>query len=335
AGVAELSAQQLHDDVLDLEDVLGKRIVSTRLMHNVTVREENAAAALEVMSRFAANPKWLIYLPPTMSPTETTAEAGLLEHPREAFEYFRYQGVGKVVCEEKHMGSRAVVIVCRGEQIATKRFGVRDGEAGIVYTRTGRRFFDDRAVEAELLAHLRSAMDRAGWWQTFNSDWFCLDCELMPWSAKAQDLLKNQYAAVGAASGAALAEVVPVLEEAQARYAKAGAEGMGALLESHRERQTMARQYIDAYRQYCWQVHSVADLKLAPFHLLASEGKAYPDKDHLWHMRTLAALAAPGAPIIGTAHREIDVTDDASIAEGVSWWQELTGRGGEGMVVKP
>ena len=29
---------------------------------SVTIREENAAAALEVMSRFAANPKWLIYL---------------------------------------------------------------------------------------------------------------------------------------------------------------------------------------------------------------------------------------------------------------------------------
>ena len=63
--------------LLDIDDVIGKRIVTTRLHHNVTVREENGLAALEVMSRFAANPKWLIYLPPTMSPTETTAQAGL------------------------------------------------------------------------------------------------------------------------------------------------------------------------------------------------------------------------------------------------------------------
>jgi len=40
-----LSAQQQHDDVLEMEDVLGKRIISTRLHHSVTVREENAAAA--------------------------------------------------------------------------------------------------------------------------------------------------------------------------------------------------------------------------------------------------------------------------------------------------
>ena len=83
-----LSAQQQLDDLLDLDDVIGKRIISTRLHHNVTIREENAIAALEVMSRFAANPKWLIYLPPTMSPSETTAREGLLEHPAEAFAYF-------------------------------------------------------------------------------------------------------------------------------------------------------------------------------------------------------------------------------------------------------
>ena len=88
----KLSAQQEQDDVLDMEDVLGKRIIGTRLHHNVTIREENAIAALEVMSRFAANPKWLIYLPPTMSPTGTSKEPGLLEHPAEAFDYYRHEG---------------------------------------------------------------------------------------------------------------------------------------------------------------------------------------------------------------------------------------------------
>src|SRR5439155_1638845 len=119
-----LTAQQRYDNLLDLADVTGKRIVSTRLHGNVTIREENAAAALEVMSRFAANPKWLIYLPPTMSPTETSKATGLLEHPSEAFAYFRHAGVAKVVCEEKHMGSRAVVIVCRDEDAARKSFRV-------------------------------------------------------------------------------------------------------------------------------------------------------------------------------------------------------------------
>src|SRR5207248_6530524 len=77
-----------HEELLDIADVTGKRVITTRLHHSVTIREENAAAALEVMSRFAINPKWLVYLPPTMAPSETSREAGLLEHPQQAFEYY-------------------------------------------------------------------------------------------------------------------------------------------------------------------------------------------------------------------------------------------------------
>src|SRR6202043_3506000 len=102
AATSGLSAQQANDDLLDIDDVRGKRLITTRLHRSVTIREENAAAALEVMSRFAANPKWLIYLPPTMSPSETTKQPGLLEHPAEAFAYFRHEGVPRVICEEKH-----------------------------------------------------------------------------------------------------------------------------------------------------------------------------------------------------------------------------------------
>jgi protein phosphatase len=330
-----LSTQQEHDDVLDLEDVLGKRIVGTRLMQNVTVREENATAALEVMSRFAANPKWLIYLPPTMSPTETTTEPGLLEHPREAFNYFLHQGVGQVICQEKHMGSRAVVVVCRDGGTAMSRFGVSGDGIGIIYTRTGRRFFEDREMERQLLERVHARIEKAEWWKEFGSNWFCLDCELMPWSAKAQELLKNQYAAVGSASRAALADVNAVLEQAQARYAGLGVTTIEPILAEHREREAMAGQYVEAYRQYCWAVNSVADLKLAPFHLLASEGKVHTDQNHLWHMDTLAKLASDGTPLMATRHLLVDLTDSSSIAGGIKWWEEMTGNGGEGMVVKP
>lgn len=325
-----LTEQQRLDDVLDIEDVIGKRIIATRLHGNVTVREENAAAALEVMSRFAANPKWLIYLPPTMSPSETSREPGFLEHPAEAFGYYRHEGVPRVVCEEKHMGSRAVVIVCRDEDAARRRFGVDDEGIGIVYTRTGRRFFADTALEAELLARLQAAIGAAGIWEAFETDWVCLDAELMPWSAKAEELLRHQYAAVGSAARASLAEAVAALEQAAAR-------GQGAdLLERYRSRAEATERYVDAYRRYCWDVASVADLKLAPFHLLATEGAVHTDRDHVWHMETLARIcAADEEVLLATPYRVVDVTDPASQAEAIRWWEELTDRGGEGMVVKP
>ncbi|HYG81636.1 MAG TPA: polynucleotide kinase-phosphatase [Pyrinomonadaceae bacterium] len=327
-----LSAQQQHDDLLDIEDVTGKRIVSTSLHHNVTIREENAIAALEVMSRFAANPKWLIYLPPTMSPSETTREAGLLEHPAEAFSYYLNRGVPRVVCEEKHMGSRAVVVVCRDEKVARSRFGVVGDGSGLCYTRTGRRFFDDRGLEAEFLTRIREAADRAGLWDEFATDWMCLDCELMPWSAKAQELLRQQYAAVGAASRAALGDAVSALEQASS-----GGADVGLLLERYKERATSAGKYREAYRRYCWPVHSIDDLRLAPFHLLATEGKVYTDRDHVWHMETLRRLcdADDSRLLFVTSHMVVDLTEQESLKAGTGWWEELTGRGGEGMVVKP
>ncbi len=327
-----LSAQQQNDDVLDIADVSGKHIVSTRLHHNVTIREENAIAALEVMSRFAINPKWLIYLPPTMSPSGTSQEPGLLEHPAQAFEYYRSEGVPKVICEEKHMGSRAVLIVCRDEAAAEKKqFGVRGEGFGVCFTRTGRRFFDDAKVETEFLAIVRDALTSAKIWEEFNSDWIGLDCELMPWSAKAQELLRRQYAAVGSAATAALPEVVKVLEAA-----KASGIDLGGLAENFESRGAMTRDYVTAYQRYCWPVNSVSDLKLAPFHILATEGATHADKDHLWHMETIKRIceAAEGI-LLATPFKLVDVLDAESVSAGVRWWEELTGRGGEGMVVKP
>jgi protein phosphatase len=166
-----LTAQQQHDELLDIEDVLGRRIIHTRLHRNITIREENAITALEVMSRFAANPKWLIYLPPTMSPCETSRREDLLEHPEEAFAYYLQEGVPKVVCEQKHMGSRAVVVVCRDADAARRRFGVTEGETGVCYTRTGRRFFNDARLESEFMERLRQALTAAGIWERLRSDW--------------------------------------------------------------------------------------------------------------------------------------------------------------------
>ncbi len=326
-----LTAQQEVDDMLDIADVIGKRIVDTRLRPNITIREGNAAAALEVMSRFAVNPKWLIYLPPTMSPTETSHEPDLLEHPAEAFNYYRKNHVEYVICEEKHMGSRAVVIVCKDENVARERFGVLDEGIGICYTRTGRRFFDDTQLEDLFLARIRDAVGKANLWEELETDWLCLDCELMPWSAKAQALLQHQYAAVGAAAHAALAETVATLDITAARGGD-----VGAVLDTYQARADMVDQYVGAYRHYCWPVQSIDDLKLAPFHLLATEGAVHTEQNHRWHMDTLGRLCAVDPDLLlATPYGVVNLTDETSGASAIQWWTELTGNGGEGMVVKP
>jgi protein phosphatase len=316
---------------LDLDDVVGKRIIETRLARSLTIREENAVAALEVMSRFAVDPRWLVYLPPTMSPTATSERDGLLEHPHEAFNAYRAGGVEQVICEEKHMGSRAVVVVCREPSVAAARFGIESVSGGCIFTRTGRPFFSDSETETAFLNKIRTGIYQAGLWDELATDWLVLDCELLPWSVKAEELLRRQYASVGAAATADLVEEQAVIEAASAR----GIE-LGTLVDEVHERAAMADGFVNAYRMYCWPVNGIADLKLAPFQILAGEGSVHALKDHVWHLEALGRLCAadPGT-FRHTRTWEVDVNDPASVDAGTAWWEALTSGGGEGMVVKP
>ena len=316
-------------DVLDLDDVIGKRIIEARLTGTVTIREENAAAAIEVMSRFAIDPHWLVYLPPTMSPPATTTREGLLEHPGDAFDAYRREGVTRLVCEEKHMGSRAVVVVCRDEAAALRRFGVAGN--GAIFTRTGRAFFNDHSLESAMLDQVRAAIATLDLWTELESDWLVLDCELLPWSAKAEELLRTQYASVGAAATATLtaerdvwAAVASRIDEAAPLAARAA------------DRLAMASRFVDAYRRYCWPTTGLQGLRLAPFQVLASEGRVRALERHPWHIAIADRLAevAPNT-FRATRNVEVDLDDSSSEAAAITWWEELTNAGGEGMVIKP
>ncbi|MFI9364572.1 polynucleotide kinase-phosphatase [Kitasatospora sp. NPDC053057] len=328
---------------LDLADVAGRRIVETGLHGRVAVREENATAALEVMSRFALDPRLLAYLPPTMAPSPTSRREGYLEHPEEAFFAYREDGVRHLVCEEKHMGSRAVLLVARDGTALERRFGVAG--PGAIWTRTGRAFLDDEELTAAVLGRVRSAAERAGLFEELGTDWLLLDAELMPWSLKAVELLRRQYAAVGAAAGAALPEVLSALEQAAAR----GLE-LGELTSRQRRRAADARAFTEAYRRYCWPTEGLSGIRLAPFQLLAAEGAnlaARPHDEHLaWIDRLVEAderaAAERGAagdeeePVLHrTGRMLVDTEDEASMAAATAWWEDLTAAGGEGMVVKP
>jgi len=179
---------------------------------------------------------------------------------------------------------------------------------------------------------------------------------LMPWSAKAQELLRTQYAATGSAAMAALDEVLKTLPGPAEPEASVRAEptaggaapsltlrapppppaALAELAARFADRRDAVAEYIAAYRRYCWPVTGVADLRFAPFHVLASEGTTYADRDHLWHMTTIAELAAPGSPVLmATPHRLVETGDPAAVADACRWWEEATAAGSEGMVVKP
>lgn len=329
--VTERSAQSVADDMLDYADVSGRRWIDTALMKRIVVAEENAAAALEAMSRYAIAPQWLVYLPPTMSPVETSSDNGWLERPEEAFAFFRERGQKEVVLEEKHMGSRAVIALCRDPAVARSRFGTATDEAGAIWTRTGRAFFAEQDMRDAVLASLRQAATDTGLWQELETDWLLVDAEIMPWSAKASALIETQYAPVAAAANAGLKAAY----DAAARAAERGVD-ISALRDKLADRIPRAAKYASAWAPYAWPVSGASDLKVAPFHILASEGAVHFDKDHAWHMTLADRLAQFGGPIVtSTRWRKVDIGDAVQIADAVAWWEELIGAGGEGMVVKP
>ena len=333
--VRPLAPPQRPPNLLRVDDVLGTRTIETALHGRVKVLEENAAGALEVMSRFAVDPHWLVYLSPTMAPCSTSTVDGMLEHPTEAFAAYRADGVTAVVCEEKHMGSRAVVVVCRTATDARERFGVADGTTGAVYTRTGRPFFGPEDTE-RLLARVRAAVDSAGLWEELDTQWIVLDAELLPWSAKAGDLLRRQYAPVGAAARHVLPAALTVLEQAADRYTGDAATTIAGLAERQRARLANATAFTAAYGRYCWPVRGLEGITLAPFTILAGEGSSCSDRDRGWHHEKLDRLVAADPELFRATRRTtVDVTDPGSVAEGTAWWTDLTAAGGEGMVVKP
>ena len=315
--VRPLAPPERDPETLRLDDVLGPRVIETSTMGRISLREENAAGALEVMSRFAVDPARLVYLPPTMSPTDTASRDDCLERPEQAFVHLARTGAAQVVCEEKHMGSRAVVVVDR------------DG-GGVVHTRTGRAFFD-ASTERVVLDRVASAVAAAGLWDELATDQLLLDTEIMPWSTKAGALIREQYAAVGAAARAGLGSTVDVLAAAAAR-------GLDVfdLADRTRRRRADADAYTDAYRRYVWEVDGLDGLKVAPFQVLASRTETFETRDHFWHLGLADRLVEADGDLFATTGRlVVDPADEGSVRAGVAWWEELTGAGGEGMVVKP
>lgn len=326
-----ISAQAEADRHLHVDDVIGRRWIDTPLMRRIAIAEENAAAALEVMSRHAVAPQWLIYLPPTMSPVETSKRDHWLERPEEAFAFYRERHQTHVAVEEKHMGSRANIVLCRTDDVAIQRFGLSERAAGMIYTRTGRAFFDDPALQLGVLHRLRQVVESAGLWDELQTDWVLLDAEIMPWSAKASSLIRTQYAPVAASAIYGLSAARDAAERATRRGVESG-----ALATRMAERLARAKAYAGAWQPYVWPVRGIDDIKVAPFHLLASEGAVHADKQHRWHMDIAGRLAA-AAPcnVIATQWRQVDLNDPAAVDDAIAWWEVLTASGGEGMVVKP
>jgi PNKP (polynucleotide 5'-kinase/3'-phosphatase) family adenylyltransferase-like protein len=214
------------------------------------------------------------------------------------------------------MGSRAVVL--------TRRDG-----SGACYTRTGRAFFAGVQVGASLVSRVARAAGPL--FDELSTDWLLLDCELLPWSAKAEGLIREQYASVGAAARAGLPVALGILTGARDRGLV-----VGPLLDRTAARLDNADRFTETYRRYCWPTDALTGVKLAPFAVLASTGAHHSARDQAWHLDRVDRLVAADPDFFQPTRRlVVDLTSPRSSDQAVEWWLTLTEAGGEGMVVKP
>lgn len=320
---------------IHLEDVAGERTISTRLGGGVRVGAEEAAAALEAMSRFAADPRWLICLPPTTPAAPALGDVP--EHPAAAMACYRARGVAGVALQALHTGTRVVAVVCRDANAAERRFRVPGGETGAVYSVAGQPFFATRAAEEAFLARVRGALESGGMWERCATDWIALEGVMGP----GRPVMREANPRLGPAPAlhqALAAAARATLEATEAALARAVDAGVDAAPLQSRTRQRAARAtaYADACRRAPAPVRAPDQLRLAPVRLLATHGAVYAEQSPDWH-REQFAPACDAAPhtFRATEQRVIDLADPLGEGDALAWWDAILARGGAGIVVRP
>ncbi|MCG7377676.1 polynucleotide kinase-phosphatase [Paenibacillus sp. ACRSA] len=300
--------------------------VQTNSRMDVTIHGEVAQTAIDTFSHFTVPLEELVYIPPTMSPPPVASSVeGYLEHPQDAFQYYRSQGVTRMVAEKKHMGSRAILLIFRDEDVARQRVG--RPMLGNIVTRTGRSFFDP-LTEQLVLSRLHADLTEGSYFERHQTEFVLLDAEIVPWNLKAKELISSQYAHVSEASLLDRNIMVDKLREAE----KAGRDVTEWLQETELKFAN-AQTFRDVFQYYCWDVNDIGDIRIAPFHTLAHSTGTFWEQTHEWHMQQNREFARISPLMMETEYRVItDETDEAAI---IRWWDEMTAEGHEGIVIKP
>lgn len=300
--------------------------VLTEHIGSIKIPKDYALASVDTVSHFTVPVEELVYIPPTMSPTpKPSSIEGYLEHPREAIEYYRSLGINQMVAEKKHMGSRGILYLFKDKEAGRKFVGRET--LGVIYTRTGRRFFD-LETEDIILSKINKSLTANDYFNKYETEFLLIDAEIMPWNLKARELISSQYAHV--AENAILDRSLLKNKLEGAAYNN---ENLNTWLKEYDEMLVNAQVFKDVFQKYCWEINDLDQIQIAPFHILAHSNETFFDKPHTWHMKMNKEFAQMDKLFVETEYMVID--DAASEKEVIKWWDEITSDGHEGIVIKP
>jgi protein phosphatase len=320
------------EDHFYIESALGKRLIRTRFYHHIVIREESSIATLEILSRFVVNPRWLIYLSPTISPGVTSRRPDILEHPSDIFSYYQRCGVPQVLCQEKHTGSPVVFILCKTKEVAQKRFNTE--EQGICYNALGQRILSPSQEEYSL-NRLLQLCHHSKLWEELQSDWLCIEGVLCPYSQERS--LYSQHFPLSAIAHYTYEKIQKSLEKAQLQGAR-----VQGLSKYYQERTEMVSHYQEKIHESFLPPIPFESFHFAPLHLLASEGQVHYQQTHLWHLQQFQKLLSSekqlglDKPLLkSTPFLAVDLTNPTSESNAIQWWQdEILAQNRDGVVIK-
>lgn len=300
--------------------------VLTEQYGEIMIYDDGVKPALDDLSHFTVPLEDIVYLPPTMSPTPKPSRLeGYLEHPMEAFEYYQANGVDTMVVEKKHMGSRGILFLFKNKEIAKEYVGRET--LGIIYSRTGRTFFQ-KELQEQVVRVLNEDLVKSGYFEKYNTDFVLLDAEILPWNLKAKDLVLNQYAHVGEMALLDRHKLKDLLQQAL----ESGKDVLSWVQENDMGIEN-AGVFNVVYQKYCWETEGLEGIQIAPFHTLAHSTETFFDKPHTWHMEKNKEFSGISRLFLETEYRVVN--DEASMIAAIEWWEEMTEDGHEGFVVKP
>ncbi|MDF2880165.1 MAG: polynucleotide kinasephosphatase [Clostridiaceae bacterium] len=289
----------------------------------INIHPKNVQSALDEISFRLMPTNVLPYIPPTISPCRTSKNIDFLEHPIEAIEEYKSLGAKRLIAELKHMGSRSTIIVFKDKEKAIEF--TNQQEEVIIYSRTGKKFFNEKENETISL-RIKAILNSIDYFNRFDTGFVIIDAEILPWNAKGEGLLFNQY--------------LPVLDSALALNTKLYENLKDTpiikeeMLKEVENNLTNINKYKQQLENYCWDTN-IENIKIAPFHLLAHEGKTFFDKEHEWHLNHFNMFAENEDNLfIKTPYVLIDLTKEESISNSIKFWDELTSKGYEGFILK-
>ena len=300
--------------------------VNTEELGEIKIHQDNVKPAIDTVSHFTIPIEQLIYIPPTMSPTPaSSALDDYLEHPKEAIDYYRGQGIQTMVAEKKHMGSRGILFLFKDIESAIKHTTIES--LGVIYSRSGKRFFDTE-TEEQIVSKINLELHDKGYFDKHNTDYLILDAEIMPWNLKAKELISSQYAHV---AENAILDRTKLKEKIEVVVGQN--DELNVWLHEYEEKLNNAHTFSEVFQKYCWTIEDINSIQIAPFHLLAHSNQTFFDQPHTWHMGMNREFANQSKIFVETDYKVI--TDETSEEEVIKWWNDMTSDGHEGIVIKP